>query len=76
MSAAAHTHDHSHGADHAHDHHEPGFIGKYIFSCDHKVIGVQYALSGLLFLLLGFFLMLLMRWSIAFPGQEVPGLLF
>ncbi len=71
MSAAAHTHDHSH--DHAHDHHEPGFIGKYIFSTDHKTIGIQYAVTGLLFLLFGFFLMLMMRWSIAYPGQPVPG---
>jgi cytochrome c oxidase subunit 1 len=74
MSAAAHTHDHSH--DHAHDHHEPGFIGKYIFSTDHKTIGIQYAVSGLLFLLFGFFLMLMMRWSIAYPGQPVPGFEF
>jgi cytochrome c oxidase subunit 1 len=74
MSAAAHTHDHSH--DHAHDHHEPGFIKKYIFSTDHKTIGIQYAISGLLFLLFGFFLMLLMRWSIAYPGQPIPGFEF
>jgi len=71
MSAAAHTHDHAH--DHAHDHHEPGFWGKYIFSTDHKTIGIQYAISGLLFLLFGFFLMLLMRWSIAYPGKPIPG---
>jgi cytochrome c oxidase subunit I len=71
MSASAHTQDHSH--DHAHDHHEPGFIGKYIFSTDHKTIGIQYAVTGLLFLLFGFFLMLMMRWSIAYPGQPVPG---
>ena len=76
MSAAAIPHDHSHAHDHAHDHHEPGFWRKYIFSTDHKVIGVQYGLSGLIFLLVGFFLMLLMRWSIAYPDQPVPGLLF
>ena len=76
MSAAAIPHDHAHGADHAHDHdhHEPGFWRKYIFSTDHKVIGVQYGLSGLVFLLFGFMLMLMMRWSIAYPGQPVPGL--
>ena len=71
MSAAATTHDHSH--DHGHDHHELSFIKKYIWSTDHKVIGIQYAVSGLLFLLLGFFLMMLMRWSIAYPGQPIPG---
>ena len=74
MSAAAHTHDQAH--DHGHDHHEPGFITKYIWSSDHKVIGVQYAISGLIFLLFGFMLMMLMRWSIAYPGQPIPGLGF
>ena len=71
MSAAAITHDHAH--DHDHAHHEPGFWRKYLFSTDHKVIGVQYAITGLLFLLFGFFLMLLMRWSIASPGVPLPG---
>lgn len=74
MSAAATTHDHAH--DHSHDdhgHHEQSFIWKYIFSSDHKTIGMQYGLSGLLFLLFGFFLMLLMRWSIAYPGIPLPG---
>lgn len=52
------------GAHEAH-HHEPGFWQKYIFSTDHKVIGIQYGLTALAFLLLGFFLMLCMRWSIA-----------
>ena len=72
MSAAT-THDHSHAADHGHDHHEQAWIWKYVFSTDHKTIGIQYAITGLLFLLFGFFLMLLMRWSIAYPGVAVPG---
>jgi cytochrome c oxidase subunit 1 len=74
MSAAAVPHDHAH--DHAHDdhaHHEQSFIWKYIFSTDHKVIGVQYGVCGLLFLLFGFFLMMVMRWSIAYPGIPLPG---
>jgi cytochrome c oxidase subunit I len=76
MSAAAATHDdhHGHAGDHAHDHHEPSWLYKYIFSTDHKVIGVQYGLCGLLFLLFGFFLMMVMRWTIAYPGEPVPGL--
>lgn len=55
-----------------HDHHELGFWRKYIFSTDHKVIGIQYGLTGLVFLLIGFGLMLLMRWQLAYPGQPVP----
>ncbi len=49
-----------------------GFWRKYVFSIDHKVIGVQYALTALGFLLFGFFLMLMMRWQIAHPGQPIP----
>src|SRR4029453_18143577 len=46
-------------------HHEVlGFWRKYIFSTDHKVIGIQYAITGLLFLLFGFSLMMLMRWQL------------
>jgi cytochrome c oxidase subunit 1 len=53
-------------------HHEEPFWRKYIFSQDHKVIGLQYGFTALLFLLFGFSLMLIMRWQLAFPGQPVP----
>ncbi|MEZ4751419.1 MAG: cbb3-type cytochrome c oxidase subunit I [Bdellovibrionota bacterium] len=53
-------------------HHEEGFIRKYIFSTDHKVIGIQYGLGAMFFLLMGFGLMLMMRWQIAFPGKSIP----
>ncbi|HWG45348.1 MAG TPA: cbb3-type cytochrome c oxidase subunit I [Gemmataceae bacterium] len=52
--------------------HELGFVRKYIFSVDHKVIGIQYLLTSLTFLLIGLTLMLMMRWQIANPGQPVP----
>ena len=56
-----------------HDHHEElGFWRKYVFSVDHKVIGIQYAITGLLFLLFGFRLMMIMRWQLAYPGQPIP----
>ena len=45
---------------------------KYIFSTDHKVIGIQYGFMALCFMLFGFFLMMLMRWQIAHPGVPVP----
>ncbi len=48
------------------------FWRKYIFSLDHKVIGVQYAVTGLLFLLFGFSLMMLIRWQLAYPGKPMP----
>ena len=73
MSAAATSHEHAQDH-HAHDHHEPGFLRKYVWSTDHKTIGIQYGITGLLFLLFGFFLMLLMRWSIAYPGVPLPAI--
>ena len=57
---------------HAAHHEELGFWRKYIFSTDHKVIGMQYGITALLFMFFGFCLMLLMRWQIAHPGQAVP----
>src|SRR4026208_1460037 len=53
-------------------HEELGFWRKYVFSTDHKVIGIQYAVTGLLFLLFGFSLMMLMRWQLASPGAALP----
>jgi cytochrome c oxidase subunit 1 len=55
-----------------HDHHEPGFWTKYIFSTDHKMIGIQYGLTALVFLLFGFFLMICMRWQLAYNGRPMP----
>jgi cytochrome c oxidase subunit 1 len=65
---AGHHHDvHSDSA-----HHELNFWQKYIFSTDHKVIGIQYGVMSLLFMLFGFCLMMMMRWSIAYPDQALP----
>ncbi|MEK0449695.1 MAG: hypothetical protein RL088_1963 [Verrucomicrobiota bacterium] len=69
--AQDHAHDaHGHHDDHGHDHHELGFWRKWVFSTDHKVIGMQYTVTGLAFLFFGFMLMLLMRWTIAKGGAE------
>ncbi len=60
-------------AEHEAEHeHELGFWQKYVFSQDHKVIGIWYAITALLFLLFGFSLMMMMRWQIAYPGQPIP----
>jgi cytochrome c oxidase subunit 1 len=59
----------------AHEPHAPlGFWRRYVFSTDHKVIGIQYAFTGLLFLFFGFSLMMLMRWQLAYPGRALPWL--
>ena len=61
-------------ASHAHEehHHEQSFWRKFIFSTDHKVIGVQYSVTGLAFLFFGFCLMMIMRWQLAYPGEPIP----
>jgi len=65
-------------AGHLHDvhsdahHHELNFLQKYIFSTDHKVIGIQYGVGALCFLFFGFCLMMMMRWSMAYPGEPIP----
>ncbi len=61
-----------HPVHHEAHHEEAGFWSKYIFSTDHKVIGLQYGLTALCFLFFGFCLMLVMRWQIAHPGEPVP----
>src|SRR5436305_7522315 len=61
----------AHGHADAH-HHELGFWQKYVFSQDHKVIGIQYGFTALCFLLFGFSLMMMMRWSIAYPNTPIP----
>jgi cytochrome c oxidase subunit 1 len=71
--------EHAHPKHGHHEHHEPGFIGKYIFSQDHKWIGIQYGFTSLVFLLFGFTLMMMMRWALAYPGKPLPllgGVLF
>ncbi|MDT4967490.1 MAG: cytochrome c oxidase subunit [Acidobacteriota bacterium] len=54
--------------------HEPpkGFIRKYIFSLDHKVIGVQYLTLALVAVFIGMILSVLMRLSLTWPDMTWP----
>src|SRR5437588_10187267 len=63
---------HGHAIEHEHEHEELGFWRAYVFSQDHKVIGIQYAITALLFLMFGFTLMMIMRWQLAYPGRPIP----
>ena len=58
--------------DEHHDHHDQGFWRTYIFSTDHKIIGIQYGFCGLAFLFFGFCLVAMMRWSMAYEGAAIP----
>src|SRR5689334_9486949 len=45
---------------------------RFFFSTDHKAIGIQYGLTAAAFLLIGFALIILIRWQLAYPGQPFP----
>ena len=54
------------------EHHKESFLTKYIWSTDHKIIGLQYGITALLWLLFGFILMLIMRYQLAYPETPIP----
>src|SRR5947208_13675775 len=56
----------------AHAHPELGFLRKYVFSTDHKIIGIQFLFSGLIFLFIGGALAMLVRIQLGWPGANVP----
>ena len=62
---------HGHGHGHA-GHHDPGFVQKYLWSTDHKMIGMQYMFTGMLMALIGGFAVYVFRMQLAFPGEAVP----
>jgi cytochrome c oxidase subunit 1 len=49
------------------------FVRRYIFSTDHKIIGIQFLIMSLIFLLLGGVLAMVIRWQLGFPGRAMPG---
>jgi cytochrome c oxidase subunit 1 len=55
-----------------HAHAPQGFIRKYIFSLDHKVIGLQYYFLALVAVFVGMFLSLLMRFHMIWPTAVLP----
>ena len=66
------SHEDHHDAHEGHDHGNQHFMSKYVFSSDHKVIGIQYGVTSLVFLMVGFLLIMTMRWQIAKPGEPIP----
>jgi cytochrome c oxidase subunit 1 len=59
---------------HADVHHDDrSFIRRYIFSTDHKIIGIQFLFMSLFFLMIGGLLAMMMRWQLGFPNQPIPG---
>ncbi len=58
----AHEHDH---------HHEETFWSKYVFSTDHKMIAMQYLLTGMFMAVIGAFFVYVFRMQLAFPGESI-----
>jgi cytochrome c oxidase subunit 1 len=52
--------------------HELSFIRRYIFSTDHKIIGIQFLLMSLIFLLFGGLMAMMIRWQLGFPDRPMP----
>lgn len=70
-AAQAHAGHDQHGS--GHDHHaHSSWWRTYVFSTDHKTIGIQYTITALCFLAFGFGLMLIMRWQLAYPSDPIP----
>ncbi len=70
----AHAGSNGHAGGHAHK--ELNFIEKYIFSQDHKVIGIQFLFLSMFFLLVGGALALIVRLQLGWPGHAFTFLSF
>lgn len=66
---AALTHD-TNGHHEAHAHEDEGFISKYIFSYDHKMISKQYLLTAVFMGIVALMLSILFRIQLAWPGES------
>src|SRR5262245_9709886 len=62
------TQGHHHEGEH--DHPKLGFWRKYVFSTDHKVIGIQYLITAMTMAVIGGTLSLLMRLQLGWPHES------
>lgn len=65
-SAHAVHHDDHHG------HHKESFVSKYIFSMDHKTIGKQFLITGMVWAVIGGLFSVLFRLQLGYPDQSFP----
>ncbi|MBI3025946.1 MAG: cytochrome c oxidase subunit I, partial [Candidatus Tectomicrobia bacterium] len=63
---------HGGGGTPAHHGEPQGFIRKYVFSTDHKMIARQYLLIALFWAAVGGYLAYLIRWQLAHPEADIP----
>ncbi|MBD14691.1 MAG: cytochrome c oxidase subunit I [Planctomycetaceae bacterium] len=62
----------AHSDAHAEHGHGGGFLSTYVFSLDHKIIGLQFLFSSLIWFFVGGMLALGVRWQLAFPWKAMP----
>jgi cytochrome c oxidase subunit 1 len=73
----SHAHDatstsHSH-EEHGHDHHhEESFLTKYVFTTDHKMIGKQFLITGIIWAIIGGLFSVLFRLQLGYPDSTFP----
>ncbi len=65
-----HFHEHEHGG----DKYQSGFIQKYIFSQDHKMIARQFLITGMIWGILGGLMSLIFRLQLGFPEESMAWL--
>jgi cytochrome c oxidase subunit I len=61
-----HFHEHHHG-----DKYQSGFITKYIFSQDHKMIAKQFLITGMIWALIGAAMSIVFRLQLGFPEEDM-----
>jgi cytochrome c oxidase subunit I len=69
VTHGAHVEHNGNGHDH---HHKQSFVSKYIFSQDHKTIGKQFLITGILWAIVGGLFSVLFRLQLAYPDQTFP----
>ena len=64
-----HFHEHHHG-----DKYQTGFIFKYIFSMDHKIIARQFLITGMIWAIIGAAMSIVFRLQLGFPEESLAWL--
>jgi cytochrome c oxidase subunit 1 len=58
--------------EHSVHHHKESFVSKYIFSQDHKTIGKQFLITGIIWAVIGGLFSVLFRLQLGYPDQSFP----